>query len=208
MPDLPESHFIACVELAVTGNSAYIPPHTSRAMLYVRPFVFGSSEMIGLVPPSEFTFCVYVKPMSAYHGAVAQDALIIQDFDRAAPRGVGHAKVSGNYAPAIRWSEKAKADGFGITLHLDSMTQTEIDEFSTSGFLGIKLSDGGTVTVVAPDSPSIIESVTSDCCLQLARHLGWVVEKRPVSSRPSGWLIGVASPNTRTKTHRYLLTRL
>ncbi|KAF5229962.1 hypothetical protein FAUST_10126 [Fusarium austroamericanum] len=136
--------------------------------------------MIGLVPPSEFKFCVYVKPVPAYHGLSAQDALILMSFDRAAPHGLGHAKVGGNYAPVIKWSEQAKADGFGMTLHLDSKTRTEIDEFSTSGFLGIKVSDEGAVTVVAPSSPCIIDSTTSDCCLQLARHYGWKVEKRPI----------------------------
>ncbi|KAF0643164.1 hypothetical protein FPSE5266_07820 [Fusarium pseudograminearum] len=136
--------------------------------------------MIGLVPPSEFKFCVYVKPVPAYHGLSAQDALILMGFDRAAPHGLGHAKVGGNYAPVIKWSEQAKADGYGMTLHLDSKTRTEIDEFSTSGFLGIKVSDEGAVTVVAPSSPCIIDSTTSDCCLQLARHYGWKVEKRPI----------------------------
>ncbi|KAM0347781.1 hypothetical protein ACHAP4_011278 [Fusarium culmorum] len=180
IPNIPESLFLASVELAVTSNSSYIPPHTSRAMLYIRPFAFGSSEMIGLVPPSEFKFCVYVKPVPAYHGLSAQDALILMSFDRAAPHGLGHAKVGGNYAPVIKWSEQAKAGGFGMTLHLDSKTRTEIDEFSTSGFLGIKVSDEGAVTVVAPSSPCIIDSTTSDCCLQLARHYGWKVEKRPI----------------------------
>ncbi|KIL87768.1 hypothetical protein FAVG1_08645 [Fusarium avenaceum] len=136
--------------------------------------------MIGLIPPSEFKFCVFVKPVSAYYGQLAQDALILKDFDRAAPLGLGHAKVGGNYAPVIKWSEQAKSEGFGMTLHLDSKTRTEIDEFSTSGFLGIKLSDSGVVNVVAPSSPSIIESITSDCCLRLAKHYGWTVEKRPV----------------------------
>ncbi|KAJ0148350.1 Uncharacterized protein HZ326_9074 [Fusarium oxysporum f. sp. albedinis] len=180
IPDIPEALFLACVELAVTSNSQYIPPHTSRAMLYIRPFVFGSSEMIGLVPPAEFKFCVFVKPVSAYHGQLAQDALILTNFDRAAPHGLGNAKVGGNYAPVIKWSEKAKADGFGMTLHLDSKTRTEIDEFSTSGFLGIKVSNDGTVNVVAPSSPCIIESITSDCCLQLAQQFGWTVEMRPI----------------------------
>ncbi|PTD06155.1 Aminotransferase apf4 [Fusarium culmorum] len=155
IPNIPESLFLASVELAVTSNSSYIPPHTSRAMLYIRPFAFGSSEMIGLVPPSEFKFCVYVKPVPAYHGLSAQDALILMSFDRAAPHGLGHAKVGGNYAPVIKWSEQAKADGFGMTLHLDSKTRTEIDEFSTSGFLGIKVSDEGLSQWWHPVAPAL-----------------------------------------------------
>jgi len=48
------------------------------------------------------------------------DALILEDFDRAAPYGVGQAKVGGNYAPVLKHAEKARLNGYGITLHLDS----------------------------------------------------------------------------------------
>ena len=37
----------------------------------------------------------------------------------------------------LRWSDKARDEGYGITLHLDSQTRSEIDEFSTSGFIGV-----------------------------------------------------------------------
>jgi branched-chain amino acid aminotransferase len=103
----------------------------------------------------------------------------MEDFDRAAPNGTGSAKVGGNYAPVVRWSNKARSEGFGITLHLDSKTQSTIEEFSTSGFLGIKEEDG-LVTLVVPDSRNVIESITSDSCMVVAKHLGWNVERREV----------------------------
>ncbi len=183
MPAVPEEHFVRCVELAVLANSAYVPPHTSRAMMYIRPLEFGSGDMIGLAPPSEFTFCVFVKPITAYHGTEPLDALVMEEFDRAAPRGTGNAKIGGNYAPVIRWQAAAKKEGYGITLHLDSATRTEIDEFSTSGLVGAKKAEDGSVTLVVPDSSSIINSVTSDSCLAVARSLGWTVEKRSVSEQ-------------------------
>jgi branched-chain amino acid aminotransferase len=96
---------------------------------------------------------------------------------------VGGGKVGGNYAPVMKWSEKAKKEGFPITLHLDSQTQTEIEEFSTSGFVGIhRTSDGESnrTTVVVPDSKNVVDSVTSDNIRQLARSLGWFVEERVV----------------------------
>jgi branched-chain amino acid aminotransferase len=93
---------------------------------------------------------------------------------------VGHVKVGGNYAPVLKWSDQARAEGFFITLHLDSRTNSEIDEFSTSGFLGLKKT-GESFTVVVPSSRSILKSVTSTTCLDLARSLGWNVEVRAVS---------------------------
>ena len=179
IPPLPESHFQNCVHLAVAQNAVYVPPHETEALLYIRPVVFGSSAEIALCPPEEFTFCVYVQPGNSYHGIRPLDALILEGFDRAAPNGTGTAKVGGNYAPVMRWSGKARSEGYGITLHLDSKTQTEIDEFSTSGFVGVR-SQGDDHTLVVPNSLSVIESVTSDSCLQVAKSLGWKVEKRSV----------------------------
>lgn len=154
--------------------------------MYIRPLLFGSSAQLGLNPPEEYTFLVYVLPVGVYHGVHPVAALILEDFDRAAPEGTGSAKIGGNYAPVLRHSEKARNEGFGITLHLDSKTRSMIDEFSTSGFIGV-IGDAGKddeqVTVVVPDSKNVIKSVTSDSVCEIARDFGWKVECRPVSCK-------------------------
>jgi branched-chain amino acid aminotransferase len=180
---VPEDHFLRCVQLAVGHNADLVPPHAANAMLYIRPFVFGSGPWFQLSPTDEYMFCVFVAPIMALHGVRPIDALILEEFDRAAPRGVGAGKVGGNYAPVMRWSEKARSEGFPITLHLDSQTRTEIEEFSTSAFVAIRSSSSGdnaVTTVVVPNSTNIVESVTSDSILELARSLGWSVERRAV----------------------------
>jgi len=135
-----------------------------------------------------------VQPFSgSYHGLSPLKALILEDYDRAAPRGTGSAKVGGNYAPAFRFTDKARQEGFPVTLHLDSETRTEIEEFSTSGFVGVKVEDhtklsqengysqgGKKVTLVLPNSRNIIASATSDSVVQIAQRLGWQVEIRAV----------------------------
>lgn len=179
-PAIPEEHFLRCVDLAVASNAEYVPPHETGAAMYVRPLLFGSSAQLGLNPCDEYTFVVFVMPTGVYHGLHAVDALVLEDFDRAAPEGTGSAKLGGNYAPVLKWSDKARNEGFGITLHLDSKTRSEIDEFSTSGFLGIKQEDGQ-VTLVVPDSKNVIKSVTSESIYQIARDVfGYKVEKRPI----------------------------
>lgn len=180
IPAVPNEHFLKCVHLAVSLNAEYVPPHRTGAAMYIRPLLFGSSAQLGLNPPEEYTFCVYVLPVGVYHGVHPVDALILEQFDRAAPEGTGSAKVGGNYAPVLRWSEKARSQGFGITLHLDSRTRTVIDEFSTSGFVGVK-EDGERFTIVVPDSKNAIESVTSDSVCEIAKSFGWKVERRPIS---------------------------
>jgi branched-chain amino acid aminotransferase len=180
IPPVPEEIFTEAVHAAVSLNAEFVPPHETGAAMYIRPLIFGSCAQLGLNPPEEYMFCVYVLPVGVYHGVHPVKALILEDFDRSAPDGTGSAKVGGNYAPVLRWSEKAREEGYGITLHLDSKTRTEIDEFSTSGFIGVK-KEGEGVTLVVPDSKCVIDSVTSDSCLGIARSKGWNTEKRSVS---------------------------
>jgi branched-chain amino acid aminotransferase len=181
VPPVPESLFVEAVNLAVSMNAEFVPPHETGAAMYIRPLLFGSSAQLGLNPPDEYTFCVFVMPTGVYHGVHAVDALILEDFDRAAPEGTGSAKVGGNYAPVLRHSEKARNEGFGITLHLDSKTRSEIDEFSTSGFLGVK-KDGDNITIVVPDSKNVIKSVTSESACEIASGVfGYKVERRRIA---------------------------
>jgi branched-chain amino acid aminotransferase len=179
IPPVPEKIFMDCVHAAVSLNAEYVPPHETGAAMYIRPLIFGSSAQLGLNPPEEYTFCVYVLPVGVYHGVHPVKALILEEFDRSAPHGTGSAKVGGNYAPVLRWSDKARNEGYGITLHLDSQTRSEIDEFSTSGFIGVK-KDGDNVTLVVPDSKNVIASVTSDSILEIGKSFGWKTEVRSV----------------------------
>lgn len=179
IPPIPEEIFMEAVHAAVSLNAEYVPPHSTGAAMYIRPIIFGSSAQLGLNPPEEYIFLVYVLPVGVYHGTHPVKALILEDFDRAAPDGTGSAKIGGNYAPVLRHSQKAYDEGFGITLHLDSKTRSEIDEFSTSGFIGIKKSGNETIFVV-PSNKNIIQSVTADSCLELAQSFGWKTEKRSI----------------------------
>jgi len=180
MPRVPVDMFLRACRAAVTLNAEFVPPHETGAAMYIRPQIYGSSAQLGLSPPDEYTFCVFVIPTGVYHGTHPVRALILDEFDRAAPHGTGNAKVGGNYAPVLRWSDAARNDGFGITLHLDSARHEEVDEFSTSGFIGAIVNGEDDVTLVVPDSQCIIDSVTSDSILQIARSFGWKVEKRPI----------------------------
>ncbi|RYP06343.1 hypothetical protein DL764_003220 [Monosporascus ibericus] len=117
------------------------------------------SGLCRAAPPfvSRAPFCVYVAPMplGAQDGAPPVKALVLDNFDRATPQGTGHAKA-------------------------------EIDEFSASGLLAVKKhspdidraghdADGGNfdVTIVVPDSPTMLGSLTSDSFQHIARSFGW-----------------------------------
>ncbi|BFZ57868.1 hypothetical protein PYCC9005_004923 [Savitreella phatthalungensis] len=182
IPSISEALFIDGVKKAVLENAEFVPPYELGQSLYVRPLLIGSGEQLGLIPPSRFHFIVAVTPVANLYsasGASPIDAIIVEDFDRAAPYGTGSAKLGGNYAPVFPHAAKAKASGFPITLHLDSKTRTHVDEFSTSNFLALK-HNGSSTTLVVPESTSILKSVTTKSVVDLARSFGWTVELRPV----------------------------
>ncbi|MCJ1357491.1 MAG: hypothetical protein MMC33_007487 [Icmadophila ericetorum] len=179
IPEISQKHIVECVHLAVGVNAEYVPPLGTGAALYVRPLIFGSAAQVMLNPPKEYTFCVYVTPTGTYHGSRPLSALILEDLDRAAPEGTGSYKIGGNYAPVFNFAKKARTEGFEITLHLDSKTRSEIDEFTTSGFIGVKV-NGENVTLVVPDSKSALKSITSESACEIAATFGWAVERRRV----------------------------
>ncbi|KAI9277602.1 branched-chain amino acid aminotransferase [Sporodiniella umbellata] len=183
MPRVPESVFLEGVRKTVQANLAFVPPKETGGSLYIRPLLFGSGANIGLSPAPEFTFLVIAMPVGPYYtgGVRPVDAVIIEDLDRSAPFGVGSAKLGGNYAPTFNALQKAKKQGYTLTLHLDSKTRTMIDEFSTSNFVGLTAPDAqGKRIFVTPDSNTILRSITRLSLEAIAEKLGWKVEERSV----------------------------
>ncbi|NLB69323.1 MAG: branched-chain amino acid aminotransferase [Lentisphaerae bacterium] len=178
MAPVPEEMFIDAIKRVVKANEEYVPPYGTGGSLYIRPLLIGTGEQIGVAPSTEYTFLVLVMPAGEYYkgGLKPVKSVIIEDFDRAAPKGMGDVKVGGNYAASIYAHEKAKAAGFPVELYLDPVKHSYIEEFATSNFLGIK-ADG---TYVTPDSPSVLPSVTNKTLMQLAKDHGHKVEVRPV----------------------------
>jgi branched-chain amino acid aminotransferase len=180
LPPPPEDLFLECVRAAVAANAAFVPPAGTAGFLYIRPVLFGASAQLALMPPEEVVLAVFVHPAGPYHGSAALDGVVLEDFDRAAPRGMGAFKVGGNYAPVWRHAAAARAKGYGITLHLDSETRSKVEEFSTSGFLGLR-ADGAEKVLVVPQTGNAIASATADALVRVAELEGWTIEKKEVS---------------------------
>ena len=193
MPSVPVEMFVRACHAVVALNASFVPPHETGWALYCRPLLFASGVQFPPGIPHECTFCVYVfpTPAGAQDGSRAIKALILDEYDRAAPKGIGHAKAGGNYAGVLPWTHRAATEGFNVTLHLDSARHEKVKEFSLCGFLGVKRTPRGAdyvgnndnddnVTIVVPDSPCAIDSTTSDSVQHIARSWGWKVEKRPI----------------------------
>lgn len=182
MPVLPHDIFLKAVNEVVRDNIAYVPPYGSGGALYLRPLLFGSGPRIGLQPADEYTFLLMVIPVGDYYkGGLASpvDGIIVTDFDRAAAKGVGHVKVAGNYAADLLPNMLSKKNGYPISLYLDSRTQSLVEEFSTSNFVGI-VNDGETKKYVTPKSSSVLPSITNKSLMTIAKDEGLDVEERDI----------------------------
>ena len=178
MPPVPTEMFMEALRLAVKRNADYIPPYGTGGSLYVRPLLIGTGAQIGVAPADSYTFVMLVTPAGAYYkgGLKPVRAVILDDYDRAAPLGMGDVKVGGNYAASIFAHETAKKMGFPVELYLDAKTHTCVEEFATSNFLGIK-KDG---TYVTTDSRSVLPSVTNMTLREICADEGRKVEVRHV----------------------------
>ena len=50
MPVFPKERFIEAVLQTIEANKDWVPPYGSGATLYIRPYMFGSSSVIGVKP--------------------------------------------------------------------------------------------------------------------------------------------------------------
>ncbi len=178
MPEVPEDKFIdACIQV-VKANEAFVPPYGTGATLYLRPFVIGVGDNLGVRPAPEYIFSIFCSPVGPYFkGGMAPVNFIISDFDRAAPYGTGAAKVGGNYAGSLYPHKLAVEQGFADCIYLDPMTHTKIEEVGAANFFGITKDD----KFVTPKSPSILPSITKYSLMHIAKeYLGMEVEERDV----------------------------
>jgi branched-chain amino acid aminotransferase len=180
MPTVPTEVFVDACKQVVRDNIEFVPPYGSGGALYIRPLLFGSGPKIGLQPADEYTFLILVMPVGDYYkGGLSKpvNGLLIENFDRAAPRGVGNVKVAGNYAADLLPNMIGKKKGFPIGLYLDAATQSKVEEFSTSNFVGI---NNARNTFVTPKSPSVLPSITNKSLMTIAKDEGLTVEARDI----------------------------
>ena len=178
MPVFPKERFVDAVVKTVEANEAYVPPYGSGATLYIRPYMFGSSSVIGVKPAEEYQFRIFCTPVGPYFkGGVKPLTIRVSDFDRAAPHGTGHIKAGLNYAMSLHAIVDAHNKGFDENMYLDAATRTRVEETGGANFLFVT-KDG---KVVTPKSDSILPSITRRSLMVVAKdYLGLEVEEREV----------------------------
>lgn len=178
MPVFPKDRFVDAVVKTIQANEAYVPPYGSGATLYVRPYMFGSSPVIGVKPADEYQFRVFTTPVGPYFKGGAKPITIkVSDFDRAAPHGTGHIKAGLNYAMSLHAIVTAHEEGFDENMYLDAATRTKVEETGGANFLFVTKDN----KIVTPKSNSILPSITRRSLMTVAKdYLGLEVEEREV----------------------------
>ncbi|MDR1033416.1 MAG: branched-chain amino acid aminotransferase [Bifidobacteriaceae bacterium] len=183
IPPVSTEMFIDALYQVTKANVDYLPPYGTGASFYLRPYIYGDGENLGVSAAPEYVFSVFVAPIASYYGSDASDGklaagkyLISTDYDRAAPHGTGADKIGGNYAASLLPGHLAKSSGYVDVIYLDSATHTKIEELGGANFYGITADN----EFVTPASESILPSITKKSVMELAKDAGMKVTEREV----------------------------
>jgi len=154
-------------------------PHAEGTSLYLRPFLFGNDETLGVHTIQSAKYMVIASPVGSYYPeGINPVKIMIETKDvRAVRGGTGYTKCGGNYAASNRAGEVAEKKGFSQVLWLDGVERKYIEEV---GAMNVMFKIDG--TVVTPKlTGSILPGVTRKSCIQLLKDKGIPVEERLLS---------------------------
>ncbi|MFO7689455.1 MAG: branched-chain amino acid aminotransferase [Cryobacterium sp.] len=189
LPPLAVADFVESIKQMIAVDGSWVPsaPETS---LYLRPFMIANESFLGVRAAHRVGYYVIASPAGAYFadGVAPVKIWLSSDYSRAGRGGTGAAKCGGNYAASLLPQMQAYDNGCAQVLFLDGETGTRIDELGGMNVFFVH----GTDTLVTPRlTGSILEGVTRDSIMQLARDRGMTVVEREVTL--TEWREGVAS---------------
>ncbi|HPF66704.1 MAG: branched-chain amino acid aminotransferase [Flavobacteriales bacterium] len=177
MPPIPEELVLDGLRELVDLDRDWIPKG-GEASLYIRPFMFATDEYIGVRPSDTYRFIIFTCPVQAYYKEAVR-VKIETYYSRAFPGGTGAAKCGGNYAAALYPAKLAQQDGFHQLVWTDGLEHRYIEE---SGTMNVFFRIGD--TLVTPETGgTILEGITRDSIIDLARREGIATEVRKVEVR-------------------------
>lgn len=178
LPTIPEEEALEVLTAFVQFEQDWTPsaPGTS---LYLRPFMFGSDETLGVHAVHNAQFIIIASPVGSYYKeGINPVRIMIEDEDvRAVRGGTGEAKCGGNYAASNRAGQRAEEKGYSQVLWLDGVERKYIEEV---GAMNVMFKIAG--RIVTPKlSGSILPGITRKSCIEVLRQQGYTVEERLLS---------------------------
>jgi len=175
MPELPEDIFISSITALVDIERNWIPTQPGHS-LYIRPVMFATDPYLGVSPSKTYKFIVLACPVGAYFSKPLR-VKFEEHYTRAAEGGFGYAKAAGNYGGSMLPFKKSAEEGFDQIIWTDAKEHRYIEEMGAANVMFVL--DGKLVTPSTRDS--ILDGVTRDTVITLARDWGMPVEERRVS---------------------------
>lgn len=174
MPKVDPDVFREALSQLLNLDKDWVPPQND-ASLYIRPFMFATDEYIGVKPSETYRFMIFTCPVRRYYTSDVK-VRVETRYARSVKGGTGFAKAAGNYAGALYPAKLAQEDGYQQLIWTDAVEHKYIEE---SGTMNIVFRSGNTI-FTPPTSETILNGVTRDSVLQLARDWGYNVEERRV----------------------------
>ncbi|MCD4842508.1 MAG: branched-chain amino acid aminotransferase [Methanosarcinales archaeon] len=178
IPTINKDMFFDAMTELIKLERDWIPKDTGHS-LYIRPFIFGTDNFVGVHPSSTYRFMIILSPVGAYYkeGFNPVSLLVPEEYVRAVKGGVGDVKTAGNYAASLLPAEIAQEKGFTQVLWLDGEHHKYIDEVGTMNIFFV-IDDE---VITPPLEGSILPGVTRDTVLDLTKSWGMKVNERRIS---------------------------
>ncbi len=178
LPLLDEQDAMEILETFVRLEERFVPKSFGTS-LYLRPFMFGNDEALGVHAVKNATFMLIASPSGSYYAeGINPVKIMIESEDvRTVRGGTGYAKCGGNYAASTRAGERAAKKGYSQVLWLDGVERKYIEEVGAMNVM-FKI-DGKIVTPKL--TGSILPGITRKSCIEVLKTLGYDVEERLLS---------------------------
>lgn len=174
MQEIPQELFMEGILQLLNLDRHWIPGGPDSS-IYIRPFMFGTEQFLGVRPSLSYRFMVILSPAGPYYSKPVK-VKIETDYARAMEGGVGSAKTSGNYGASLFAARKGQEEGYDQLIWTDAKNHEKIEESGTMNIMFV-LND----TLITPRlSTSILPGITRDSVLTIAREKGWKVEERDI----------------------------
>jgi len=178
LPEIPEEDALKILETFVALEKDWTPSAEGTS-LYLRPFMFGNDESLGVHAVHHATFMIIASPVGSYYkeGINPVKIMIEADDVRAVRGGTGYAKCGGNYAASNRAGAKAEAKGYSQVLWLDGVERKYIEEV---GAMNVMFKINGEIVTPALTG-SILPGITRKSCIEVLKDKGYKVSERLIS---------------------------
>ncbi len=178
LPQIDEADAMQIFDTLVELEKDWVP-HSEGTSLYIRPFMIGNDENLGVHAVHNAKYVVILSPSGAYYAeGINPVKIAIESEDvRAVRGGTGYAKCGGNYAASLRAGQKAEEKGFTQVLWLDGVERKYIEEV---GSMNVMFKING--EIVTPKlTGSVLPGITRKSCVELLKQKGYTVSERLLS---------------------------